>query len=479
MKIHLIGVGGVAMGNLAAMFQKEGHQVSGSDRALYPPMSDRLADWGIDVKEFDEKNIGSADLYIIGNAISRGNPEVEKILNQKLPFESMAGALRRFFLQGKEVVVVAGTHGKTTTTFLIDHILQEAGERPGLFVGGVRGDGMEGFRNSNSRFFVIEGDEYDTAFFDKHPKFIHYNPRYLVLTSVEFDHADIYRDRFDYERSFRRLLRLIPSEGLVAACADDPGVRRVLDGFALAPVEWYGKEKGKKGKKEKSGGMNQTSFQRDGRDVLISGAGRVDDFSLIGDHNTANATAAWILGRRMGIPPEIILRAFRTFPGVLRRQQIRREISAARKSGAPVTLMEDFAHHPTAVKETLRAVKEAYPGRKVHVLFEPRSATSYRNIFQKEYSRAFRGADSVFICEVYDRKKVEAPERLDVKKLIRDIQTGSPKTTVGYGKDPAKLRKAFEKSFKPSRKGDLILVLSNGAFGGIYQPLEAFLDALL
>ncbi|MEQ9367168.1 MAG: Mur ligase domain-containing protein, partial [Leptospirales bacterium] len=221
MHIHLTGVGGVAMGNLAAMLKQSGHSVTGSDGPLYPPMSDKLRDWGIPVRAFDERNIrskdgGDVDLVVIGNAISRGNAEVEYVLNERVPYMSMSAALSEFYLKDKEVIVVAGTHGKTTTTFLIDHLLSAGGVSPGLFAGGVRGDGMDGWRVSpESPYFVIEGDEYDTAFFDKSAKFLHYRPRYLVVTSIEFDHADIYENERLYRRSFERLLRLVPSAGLV------------------------------------------------------------------------------------------------------------------------------------------------------------------------------------------------------------------------------------------------------------------------
>ena len=485
MRIHFIGVGGVAMGNMAAMAKKAGHEVSGSDRALYPPMSDRLKDWGIEAREFSEENVGKADLYVIGNAISRGNPEVEKILNLGLPYESMAGALKRFFLNDKDVIVVAGTHGKTTTTFLVDHILSENGEKPGLIVGGVRGDGMEGFRISDSRHFVIEGDEYDTAFFDKHPKFLHYRPRHLILTSIEFDHADIYRDLFDYDRSFQRLLRLIPSEGSVTACATDSGVRRVMEGYQFSPVQWYGKtEDGGKSTKAKSrktkGGQGKlpadsSGFIREGRKVTFDGIGTIENFPLIGDHNTSNALAAALVALRIGIPAEGIRKALASFPGVLRRQQIRMELDASEKFG-PLTFMEDFAHHPTAVKETIAAVADAYPERAIHVLFEPRSATSHRNIFQKEYGKSFNRASHLYMTEVFDLHKVDRKEKLDVKGLIKvlDDRLSKKKGGAVYGASPDKLLEKFAKKFRRSKKGDVVLVLSNGAFGGIYRKLEVF-----
>lgn len=466
MKIHLTGVGGVAMGNLAAMLKRTGHTVTGSDSALYPPMSEKLKDWGIEAFRFDEKNLEDADLVVIGNVISRGNPEVEAVLNRKIPYMSMSAALKEFFLKGKDVIVVAGTHGKTTTTFLIDHILATAGKAPGLFAGGLRSDGMNGFRVSDSPYFVIEGDEYDTAFFDKASKFLHYLPRYLVLTSVEFDHADIFHDFREYSLSFQRLLRLIPSEGLVIGCADNEGVKNVLKDHQLSPVEWYSRAAAK----------GVSSFVRKGALVEFPYAGTVEELPLIGDHNISNALAAVLLARRLGISADSVRMALRTFPGVLRRQQVRAQ---KRVGESEVRLIEDFAHHPTAVKETILAVRQAYPGFRIHALFEPRSATSHRSVFQAEYARALASSDSVYITDVYDRKKVDASSLLNVKKIVADIsKRKGGKTEAFFAKDPQALLAMFRKKFRPSKKGDIILIMSNGAFGGIYPELDTFVRAL-
>lgn len=484
MHIHLVGVGGVAMGNLAAMLRRLGHTVSGSDKALYPPMSDRLKDWQIEARPFSETNLKGVDVAIIGNAISRGNVEVERILNDGLPYMSMPQALAEFLLKGKQVIVVAGTHGKTTTTFLIDHLLAQGGKQPGLFVGGVRADGVDGFRLTDSPYFVIEGDEYDTAFFDKGPKFLHYRPRHLVLTAVEFDHADIYADEAAYRLSFQRLLRLIPSQGSVVACAEDAGVRAVLEGYALAPVDWYaaGGFDAKKTKLSPSG--KPRTFRRQGRLVEFDTPGRVERFAMIGAHNTLNALAASITASRLGVPERKIVEGLQSFPGVLRRQQVRIDRDRSAHSGAPITFIEDFAHHPTAVSATIDAVREAYPGRTVHALFEPRSASSHRNLFQKDYTRALARADQVYLCDVFDRDKVASKDRLDVKKLVQDVSAAgkkgaakkdAPPRGAFFAKDPQALLEVFKKKFKPTPTGDVILAMSNGAFGGVYKTLDGFI----
>lgn len=465
MKIHLIGTGGAAMGNLAAMLKQSGHTVTGSDGPLYPPMSDRLKEWKIKVLPFDRKNVQKADLIITGNAISRGNIEVEETLNRNLRMTSMSAAIHDFFLTGRKVIVVAGTHGKTTTTFLIDHILSEAmpgKKRPGLFAGGIRADGHPGFRiPDQSEYFVIEGDEYDTAFFDKAAKFLHYRPYYLILTSVEFDHADIYENLKAYERSFRHLIRWVPSEGMIAACSDSAGVRRVLADYKLSPVAWYGKRP--------MSDRKVTSFTRSGRDVIL-GSLKAQP-GLIGAHNTLNALAAVLVCRQAGLTDRQIRQGLESFPGVLRRQQVRFE-------RGNILFMEDFAHHPTAVKETIAAVKEAYPKRTVYALFEPRSASSHRDQFRSGYEKAFQKADHVLISEVYNKKKVAESERLDVASLIKTIASRQKKkdATAVYASGPEALLKQFKKNFRRSAQGDVILAMSNGGFGGIYPEIETFLD---
>lgn len=464
MKVHVTGVGGVAMGNLAAMLQTLGHQVSGSDKDLYPPMSDRLREWKIDAMPFNAANVAGADLCIIGNVISRGNVEVEEILNSGLPYMSLPQALYEFFLKGRRVIVAAGTHGKTTTTFLMHHILSKCGIQAGLFAGGVRADGMDGFSVPQSDVFVIEGDEYDSAFFDKGSKFLHYRPRYLILNAVEFDHADIFKDFEDYALSFRRLLRMIPGNGLVAASHDDSGVRQVLKDYRYSPVEWFGA-------KQKKGVF---SFQRKAGKLHMDGLGTTENFPLIGDYNVRNALAASRVALALGLKPAEILKAMESFPGVMRRQQIR-----LNRRDMPLTLIEDFAHHPTAVLQTIAAARQSFPGRRVHVFLEPRSATSHRNIFQKEYAAALAKSNSVYMCDVHNPKKVSAGERLDVRKVLSEAgRIAGRNFQAVFGKQPADLVRAFRTNFLPAAKGDVVLLLSNGAFGGIYPQMEEALRSV-
>ncbi|MBI3394472.1 MAG: UDP-N-acetylmuramate--alanine ligase [Spirochaetia bacterium] len=372
--------------------------------------------------------------------------------------------------------MVSGTHGKTTTTFLIDHVLSAAGKKPGLFAGGVRADGMDGFRLSDSPYFIIEGDEYDTAFFDKSPKFVHYRPKVLVLTSVEYDHADIFPDLKSYRQAFERLLQLIPSQGIVVACREDKGVREILKEYKHSPVDWYDKK----------------CFRRDGDSVDFDLAKRIHRFPLPGDHNALNACAAIRVAHHLGVSAEKIRFALGGFPGVLRRQQLRLEVQVpiherAKKTGgrvfAPAALVEDFAHHPTAVRETIAAVAQRYPGRRITAMFEPRSASSHRELFRKDYTSAFKLADDVILCDVFNKKKVAKPELMDVKRIARDLAAmkkagRSPKGKAQYAADPKAAFNLFRKSFKPSPQGDVILMMSNGAFGGIYSTMDDYLKSL-
>ncbi|MDH5655655.1 MAG: Mur ligase family protein [Spirochaetia bacterium] len=470
MHVHLIGVGGIAMGNLAAMFKARGDRVTGSDRNLYPPMSERLLEWGIETLPFKAENVHSADLIIVGNVISRGNPEVEEMLNLNLNYMSMSGALSEFFLKGKNVIVAAGTHGKTTTTFLVDHILSQSGKKPGLFAGGVRADGMDGFRIGESEYFVIEGDEYDTAFFDKHSKFMHYRPKYLILTSIEFDHADIFADFDEYRTAFKRLLRLIPSEGGVVANASCPNVVNLLKDYSLSEVLFYGSCNKKKLK-------NFSEYEMDGAKVSFKKYFSVDSFPMIGEYNAANSLAALLVSLKAGLNMEQIQKGIKSFPGVLRRQQFRVNRETCVGRDVPVAVIEDFAHHPTAVKSTLEGVKKRFPDRKIWALFEPRSATSHRNIFHNEYSDAFRKADYIFISEVFNPSKVSSREKLNVRKLVGEISARKKYPAV-YARNPQDLLTVFKKQFVQSKKGDVIVVMSNGSFGGIYRELDGFINSL-
>ncbi|MBW7857425.1 MAG: UDP-N-acetylmuramate--alanine ligase [Leptonema sp. (in: Bacteria)] len=490
MRIHLIGVGGAAMGNLAAMLKQDGHTITGSDQALYPPMSDRLIEWGIEAGEFDSKRIinngkPQSDLFIVGNVISRGNVEVEEVLNHNLPLTSMSAALYQFFLQGRRVQVIAGTHGKTTTAFLLHHILDQAGLGPGLFVGGIRGDGHAGFSLPKSNFFVIEGDEYDTAFFDKGPKFLHYRPTDLVLTHVEYDHADIYEDFDHYKRSFELLLRWIPSNGNVAAFAGSSGVQSVMNKLPAGCISWYGPEGIANGamlaeKSQNSRIVNRgySTYRREAKRIFLSEIGNIE-VPFIGEHNTANALGAALIAQRLGVAETKILDALSTFPGVLRRQQIRKKTIIVNQNSEPteIVFIEDFAHHPTAVKLTYDAVKQAYPNSRIIGLFEPRSATSHRNTFQQDYLNSFTGFDQLFLTNIYNLEKVAADQRLNVPLLVESLnQVG---TESHFSNSPKELFEQLCAYLSSNKKvPTVILAMSNGSFVGVYPQIDKFLDQL-
>ncbi len=478
MKIHLIGIGGIAMGNLAKMLKDIGFDVSGSDKELFPPMSIKLAEWGFEVKSFSEENIidangnPKADLYIVGNVISRGNVEVEAILNYNLPLMSMPQALYEFFLKKKKVIVIAGTHGKTTTTFLVHYILEKAGYDVGLFAGGIRADGHPGSKIGTSEYFVIEGDEYDTSFFDKKPKFLHYRPYYLILTSIEYDHADIYQNIEDYKHSFRLLLRWIPQKGVIIANYDNQYIQEILQNMSNV-IFCTQKEELPNNLKN----IYKFSFIEN---QLILPIGKVTP-KIFGMHNYSNILAATLLLKELNIEDKIIIKGIEEFPGVLRRQQLRKKILFDEMS---IEFYEDFAHHPTAVYETIKAFKNHFINVLIIACYEPRSATSHRNVFQKQYPKAFLYANAVYICDIYDPKKVESTQQLNVKQIIEDIQIYNPRAY--FCETPKevflKLKRNFldycvlAKKHKLSRI--IILCMSNGNFGNIYTEIENWMDKL-
>jgi UDP-N-acetylmuramate: L-alanyl-gamma-D-glutamyl-meso-diaminopimelate ligase len=453
MKIHVIGIGGIAMGNIAFILSQMGHTITGSDHAVYPPMSDQLKQWGLKYFEgFSSSNIQNPDLVIVGNAISRGNPEVEEVLNQSLPYISMSQAIKDFLLKGKKPIVVAGTHGKTTTSFLIHHILKELGTKPGLFAGGIRKDGAPGVEWGDGEYFVIEGDEYDTAFFDKGSKFLHYKPYILGLTALDFDHADIFENLQAVETQFSRLLKLVPGKGKVFYWGGSKSLKKITKDIKLYPIEEF--ETGKKNSifsiknNQFIESLNQTKFPS----------------KIFGQHNLWNMElAARIAFHLFPNKKKEILSAISSYPGVKRRQDVLFE-------DQNTVVIEDFAHHPVAIQETIKSVKMAYPGRKIISFFEPRSATSHRNVFQDEFASSFKGSSMVYITEVFNPKKVKSNDKLDVKKLINAIPKSS-KTKGIFCKDPEDLLKKFDQNSKEIQGPIVILVMSNGAFGGIYPKI--------
>ncbi|MFN3605283.1 MAG: UDP-N-acetylmuramate--L-alanine ligase [Leptonema sp. (in: bacteria)] len=480
MKIHIVGIGGIAMGNFAKMLKDSGHEVSGSDSQLYPPMSLQLATWGFRVENFSKDNIINPngepkhDLYIVGNVISRGNVEVEVILNYNLPLMSMSEALYQFFLKNKKVIVIAGTHGKTTTTFLLHSILEKSGLDSGLFSGGIRLDGHAGFKIGKGDYFVIEGDEYDTSFFDKKPKFLHYRPYYLILTSIEYDHADIYKNMEEYINSFKLLLRWIPQQGKIVANYDDLNIRTILE--KLENVIYYSSNTEQE-KKENYKEIYKFSILDKS---LILPVGKVVP-KIFGMHNYSNILAASLLAQEIGIDSQSIIEAINEFPGVMRRQQLRKKIRFDEMS---IEFYEDFAHHPTAVFETIKAFKNRFHNSLIIACYEPRSATSHRKIFQKEYPKSFLLAKAVYITEIYNPSKVEPEEQLNVKKLIEDIKIFNSKAF--YCQTPKEVFEKLKKHFldycviakKNQYDTIIILCMSNGSFGNIYSDIENWMDRL-
>lgn len=462
--IHLIGICGTGMGSFAGLLKAAGHKVRGSDENVYPPMSDKLAAWGIPVASgYRPENLEpTPDLVVVGNVIKRNNPEAMAVVERGLTATSFPAALGELFLEHKHSVVVAGTHGKTTTTSLVAWLLTAAGRDPGLLVGGVPGNFGEGFRLGHGEHFVVEGDEYDTAYFDKRPKFLHYRPRTAVLTSLEFDHADIYPNVEAIEAQFDKLVELVPNNGRIIACASAP---RIMERVARsqAPVETYTAQP------ELQATWHARDLEQSERGAsfaLFHERIRVGRFELPlwGRHNVENAIAAIAVAISAGLSVAEVREGLLAFRGVERRQTVRAEIDGVR-------VIDDFAHHPTAVKETIAALRARFPTGKLWAIFEPRTATSSRKYFQDLYATAFDEADQVVIAGV-GRKELAAEERLDTETLAKSIGArGRPARHV------AAVEAIVGLLVEEARPGDTLLLMSNGGFGGIYQKLEQALAA--
>lgn len=462
--IHLIGICGTAMASLAGMLKQRGFHVTGSDAAAYPPMSDFLASLGIPVAQpFAAENLQPApDLVIVGNAISRGNVELEHVLDQRIKFQSLPQILHDEFLSGRDVIAVAGTHGKTTTTSMMSWIFEVAGRQPSFLIGGIAENFQSSFRVSEGKNFIIEGDEYDTAFWDKGPKFLHYFPDSVILTSVEFDHADIYRDLEAVKIAFKRLVNLVPRRGKIVAWDGSRNVDECL-AKAFCPVERYGF--GEKSQWRVADVKYETS--RTTWRVLRDGQAWADfEFPLAGEYNVLNATAAAAMAASYGISVEHIAEALRTFHSVKRRLEVRAEVNG-------VTIIDDFAHHPTAIAETLKALRTRYAGRRLWAVLEPRSNTLRRNIFEHELVRALGIADLVVMAAIFKPEAVPQHERLDPMNVINGLNAS--------GKPARMLATADEivESMAPElQAGDVVGILSNGGFGGIYEKLPARIRSL-
>ena len=455
--IHLMGVCGVGMASLAGMLKHKGYRVTGSDHNIYPPMSDFLAAMAVPVMEgYGPGNLDPApDLVIVGNVITRDNPEALGLADLRIPYLSMPQALREFAMKGKRSVVIAGTHGKTTTSALASWVLETGGCDPGFMVGGICNNFNGNFRDGNGPYFVNEGDEYDTAFFDKGPKFLHYAPWVTILTSIEFDHADIYQDLDHVLQSFRRLVAIIPPDGLLIANRDDPLVMQEAD-QAKCKVITYGDTHGASWKAADIRYSEKGTRLR----VLHQGQEYVQlRTPLYGRHNISNLLSVAALSHFLKIDRPHLQRAAEQFRGIKRRQEIKGE-----KAG--ILVLDDFAHHPTAVRETIQAVKERYGPRRLIAVFEPRSNSSRRNIFQQAYAGAFDRADMVFIPEPPLMEKIPPEERFSSSELVEDLRKRGQ--DAAYCPSTETLLHAL---IEKSRTGDVILIMSNGAFDNLPDRL--------
>ena len=462
------------MASLAGMLQLQGHRVTGSDAAAYPPMSDQLAGLKIPVREpYAESNLEPRpDLVVVGNAISRGNVELEYVLDQRIPFCSMAAILHDEFLIGRESLVVAGTHGKTTTTSMLAWIYEvasrlDAAFAPSFLIGGVAENFGSSFKvrelgdGKTRQPFLIEGDEYDTAFFDKGPKFLHYFPDAAILTHVEFDHADIYADLESVKTAFKRFVNLIPRRGRIVAFDGSANVGECV-AKAFCTVERYGFDP--------ASYWNVSELRHDETETIWKlkrdGLAFADlSVPMAGEHNALNATAAAALAAGQGIPVSAIREALATFKSVKRRLEVRAEVGG-------VTVVDDFAHHPTAIRETLRALRERYPGRRLWAVLEPRSNTLRRNVFAGALVESLALADRVVLAAVFKSESIPVAERLVPEEVVANLNaSGTPAAMLA---DADAIVGALAEQV---RAGDVVAIMSNGGFGGIYEKLPRALEA--
>ncbi|MFZ1085524.1 MAG: UDP-N-acetylmuramate:L-alanyl-gamma-D-glutamyl-meso-diaminopimelate ligase [Terracidiphilus sp.] len=467
--IHLSGICGTAMASLAGLLQMQGHRITGSDKAAYPPMSDQLRAMSIDVMEpYAEVNLDPApDLVVIGNALSRGNPEVERVLDERIPFTSMAALLHEEFLTGREPLVVAGTHGKTTTTSMLAWIYQVAAREnpalePSFLIGGVAENFGTSYQLRSTRPFIIEGDEYDTAFFDKGPKFLHYFPDGLILTHVEFDHADIYTDLEAVKTAFKRLVNLVPRRGLIVAYDGSDNVTECV-AKAFCRVERYGFAESSDWRIRNL--RHENSLAR--WEVWRAGALWAElDMRMAGEHNVLNATSAAALAFGQGVSKEAIREALATFKSVKRRLEIRAVING-------ITIIDDFAHHPTAIRETLRALRSVYPSSRLWAVLEPRSNTLRRKVLEADLIQSLRMADRVVLAGVFQQQRIPDAERLHPEDVVHALNA------AGTQAELCPYVEAIVNFIAPQLKsGDVVAILSNGGFDGIYEKLPARLNEL-
>jgi UDP-N-acetylmuramate: L-alanyl-gamma-D-glutamyl-meso-diaminopimelate ligase len=451
-KFHFLGICGSAMASVAAALQERGFKVTGSDENVYPPMSNFLQGKGIALKEgYRAENIpADADVVVIGNVMKRGNPEVEAVLNRKLFYLSLPEVLKNYFLRGRHNLVVTGTHGKTTTTALLAWIMDKAGRKPGYLIGGIPKNFGEGARLNDSKYFVIEGDEYDTAFFDKRSKFIHYLPELLIINNLEFDHADIFRNLDEIKLSFRRLLNIVPQNGMVILNGDDPNCVEVAKDCLAQMVEV---------------GFSKNCAQRI-RDVAYSSESSrfklgEDTFEipLVGEFNVRNAAMAAMAARFYDVPKTKIDNAFKSFAGIARRLELRGEARG-------VKVIDDFGHHPTAIAQTLRALRHSYRGHRLWAVFEPRSNTTRRAVFQEQLPEAFKFSDGVFISQVARLEQIPESERLKPERVVAAIAKDGRSAFYEQNADAI-----VDRIVPMLRPKDVVVVFSNGGFDNIHEKL--------
>jgi UDP-N-acetylmuramate: L-alanyl-gamma-D-glutamyl-meso-diaminopimelate ligase len=462
-RIHLVGVAGTGMGAFAGMLKAAGYAVTGSDENVYPPMSDMLREWGIDVfTPYRVENIELArpDLAIIGNVIRRVNPEANTIRERRIPQMSFPAAFGALVAANRHSIVIAGTHGKTTTSALMAHVLVDAGHDPTFLVGGVTLNYNGNYRLGKGDHVVVEGDEYDTAYFDKGPKFVHYRAQTALLTSIEFDHADIYRDLSHYESAYERFCATMPSHGWLGVSASYPRAVEIARAHCRCAVSTYGAGTG-------AYRASDVVFGEQGARFRIEGPGGDSPTVVLpmsGMHNVENAVGVYATARTLGLSREAIGAAFASFAGVKRRQESRGEI-------AGVLVVDDFAHHPTAVRETIAGIRQRYRDRRLWAVFEPRSNTSRRNIHQSEYASAFDQADIVTIRLPEPHDKVPADQQLDVPAILRAIEQRGIEA-----RGLEQVEEIVALLTRQARSNDVILVMSNGAFGGLIPLLLSALE---
>ena len=458
MQIYMIGIGGTAMGNLAVLLKENGHQVIGSDESVYPPMSDFLKQNHIEVAPGYKNQIPhKTDLVIIGNAISRGNDQAEQVLREKIPFMSMPEAIGKFILERTKNVVVSGTHGKTTTTSMLVSILRAAGLDPGFLIGGIAAELGTGGHIGKDPVFVIEGDEYDSAFFDKRSKFVHYSPDILIINNIEFDHSDIFANLTAVENSFKQVINIVPDNGIIMANGDDENVRK-LTASTQCPVRYYGSE-------EKAD-TNFTVIDDAPPLKLTLNNKNYEVNSVWGIHNAYNAVASIVAAVELGISESDIQKGLENFKGVERRMQL------IGKWQSGVKFFLDFAHHPTAIKSTLSAFKKAFPGNRIVAIVEPRSNTMVRNYLQNELIDAMQIGDMIYLADLHRKEKIPLEQRLDRDKILGILAERGRE--VSYAVDGNSIFSELENKSQPE---DIVVIMSNGSFGGLIHRIEENIQA--